>query len=1020
MMKDHDKTREQLIHELSGLRRRIEELEEARVGSGRAEGEMPEREERLVPAFFKSAIPMALTTIEEGRYIEVNDAFTKVMGVKRENMVGATSTGIGYITPEQRSFLLQELRDKGSVENLELQVRTKEGEVRYGLFNSTKVRMGRKSYLLTMVTDITERRLAENALKESEERFRRLHEASFGGICIHDNGLIVEANEALASMIGYSRHELIGMNGLGFVAPESRDMVTKSVLSGDEAPYEVAGIRKDGSVCYLEVQGKAIPFGGRQLRVAEFRDITERKRSEEAFRESETRYRELCDSLPEIVSEFDGKGNFVFVNQNGFRIFGYTKEDFDKGLNVFQMVAPEDRPRLESSIGEILRSRQTAGNEYKMIRKDGSAFYATAYTNPIVQRDRVVGYRTILIDISDRKEAEEALRRSETRYRTLLESINDGVYILDNKGRFTFVNDVIVRRTGRSRDWFLGRRFLELIRPEFRELVQSSFEAEMRGEVIPPIEISVIYAEPPARNLWVEVNTKPLYDGDRIVGLLGTSRDITARKHTEEELRKSEERFRRLAENARDMIYRKSLPDGEYQYVSPASADLTGYMPEHFYHDPLLARKVVHPDWSHYFDTEQTRLRKGRTPAVYEYKIIHKSGEERWLYQRDVLVSDDAGNPVAIEGMVTDISERKRTEEALKDSEEKYRSIFERSPLGIFQTTLEGAFIRVNPALARMLGYGAPRDVIDSASDLAARIFVKPGQMNGASSEAPGNDGQRVYESEYFRKDGGKWVGHLTLSVIHDEEGTPHHLDGIVEDVTEKKMMEEKLQSTMERLRALSRRLLEVQEAERRYIARELHDEIGQTLTALRISLKRAERSNGPGPAGISINESVKMVEGLIKQVRNLSIELRPSILDDFGLTAALDWYVNRLSVRAGLEAEFHTAFKDERFSPLIELTCFRIAQEALTNIVRHSGATKVRVDLETRGEELHLTVSDDGGGFDVSKKYKKAIKGKTFGLIGMEERASLAGGRLEFTSRSGEGTVVHASFPLRYFSGSA
>ncbi|HEY3275210.1 MAG TPA: sensor histidine kinase [Syntrophorhabdaceae bacterium] len=224
---------------------------------------------------------------------------------------------------------------------------------------------------------------------------------------------------------------------------------------------------------------------------------------------------------------------------------------------------------------------------------------------------------------------------------------------------------------------------------------------------------------------------------------------------------------------------------------------------------------------------------------------------------------------------------------------------------------------------------------------------------------------------------------------------------------------EEELQHTSEQLRVLSHRLLEIQETERRNIALELHDEIGQSLTALRIGLKRSEGSRSLESALASIHESMPTVEELIGKVRNLSAELRPSILDDFGLATALEWYVKRLASRVGFEAEFHTNLTEERFSPLLELTCYRIAQEALTNVVRHSGAAKVRVELRAGDGELRISIIDDGQGFDMQETLMRGSSGDGLGLLGMRERASLAGGRLEISSELGKGTRVHFFFAI-------
>ena len=349
----------------------------------------------------------------------------------------------------------------------------------------------------------------------------------------------------------------------------------------------------------------------------------------------------------------------------------------------------------------------------------------------------------------------------------------------------------------------------------------------------------------------------------------------------------------------------------------------------------------------------------------------------------------------------------------LERSEERYRSIFENSPIGIFQSTFEGRFLRVNPALAGILRYESPEELVDSVSDIGAEIYADPEARAGILRRIQENGGRITCEYEYFRKDGSRGIGHLTLRMINDENGAPHHLDGTVEDVTEKRMMEKRLQQTMGQLRTLSHRLLEVQEMERRYIARELHDEIGQTLTALRIDLKRTGRPEAPEAAALKPGESADLVEDLINKVRNLSVELRPSIIDDFGLTEALSWYVNRLNAKAGFKVVFYSDFTEERFPPVLELTCFRITQEALTNAARHSNAAFVYVDLERMGGELHLTVRDDGKGFDIDETRMRALKGESFGLLGMQERASLAGGYLKLTSEPGKGTVIHACFPL-------
>ncbi|HVV01234.1 MAG TPA: ATP-binding protein [Verrucomicrobiae bacterium] len=217
------------------------------------------------------------------------------------------------------------------------------------------------------------------------------------------------------------------------------------------------------------------------------------------------------------------------------------------------------------------------------------------------------------------------------------------------------------------------------------------------------------------------------------------------------------------------------------------------------------------------------------------------------------------------------------------------------------------------------------------------------------------------------------------------------------------------------KLQILSHRLVEVQETERRHIARELHDEIGQSLTVAEMNLQAALQSSRQEALNRKLQASMEAVERVLDQVHDLSLNLRPSMLDDLGLEPALRWYTNRQAALTGLRTRFKSDPLESRLDAFIETECFRVAQEALTNVVRHSKATAVGVELRRNGEMLHLRVRDDGIGFDVASLRDKAVRGASLGLLSMQERATMSGGGLEFMSAPGEGTEVHAWFPLRY-----
>lgn len=226
---------------------------------------------------------------------------------------------------------------------------------------------------------------------------------------------------------------------------------------------------------------------------------------------------------------------------------------------------------------------------------------------------------------------------------------------------------------------------------------------------------------------------------------------------------------------------------------------------------------------------------------------------------------------------------------------------------------------------------------------------------------------------------------------------------------------EKERERASKKLQVLSHRLVEVQEAERRQIARELHDEIGQSLTAAEMNLQAALQSSVAVSMQRRLQASMQAVEHVLEQVHDLSLNLRPSMLDDLGLESALRWYTHRQAELMGIQAEFRPAALEQRVDAVIETECFRVAQEALTNVVRHSHAQSVVVELCRRNEHLHLTVRDDGVGFEVGALRDQAVRGASLGLLSMEERAALAGGGVEFISQPGKGTEVRAWFPLKW-----
>jgi PAS domain S-box-containing protein len=344
------------------------------------------------------------------------------------------------------------------------------------------------------------------------------------------------------------------------------------------------------------------------------------------------------------------------------------------------------------------------------------------------------------------------------------------------------------------------------------------------------------------------------------------------------------------------------------------------------------------------------------------------------------------------------IAERNRAEAALRESEERYRELFENARDAIYVHDLEGKYMRVNRAAEALSGYKREEIVGHGFEKFVAPEHVP--QVRKRFGAKPSEQSETTYEIDLIAKDGRRVPVEVSSRAIY-ENGLMIGVQGTARDITERKFAQDALQM-------FSRQLIEAQEDERRRIARELHDQIGQVLTAVKMNLHAVGKvSHGSEVSGY-IRDNIEAVDEALRLVRDLSVDLRPPVLDDFGLATALRWYVDRYARRTGLEVEVITDLPDhERFSRDLETACFRIAQEALTNVVRHSRANTVVLRLVKNGNDLLLSIKDDGVGFDVESLQKRAPRAATLGLISMQERAHFAGGTIEIYSAVSEGTEV-------------
>ena len=353
----------------------------------------------------------------------------------------------------------------------------------------------------------------------------------------------------------------------------------------------------------------------------------------------------------------------------------------------------------------------------------------------------------------------------------------------------------------------------------------------------------------------------------------------------------------------------------------------------------------------------------------------------------------------------SEIAERKLVE-AVKEAEDRIRLIIDTIPTMVWSTTPDGAVDFVNQRWMEYTGLSLEDEMEEPTRPMHPEELPRVMEKWLAIKAA----GEPFEDEMRLRRADGKYCWFLVRSApLRDEHGNIVKWFGSSVDIEDRKRAEKDLEEANRQLKLLSRRRVKVQEEERRHLARELHDEIGQALTAAKINLQAAMEESDPAKSK-RIQETAAILERLLGQVRQISLNLRPAMLDDLGLVPALRSLLDELGRRASVAVRFSAKNIPENLDPEIQTTCFRIAQEAITNAVRHAGATQIDVDLRREDGSFRLQVHDDGRGFEMPSPQSQTIG---LGLLGMKERAALVGGRTKITSAPGEGTTVDANLPL-------
>ncbi|HEX3655501.1 MAG TPA: PAS domain S-box protein [Pirellulales bacterium] len=1015
-----------------------------------AEAALRERE-----TFFQSLAQLSpvgvLKTDSQGHCYYVNDRACQIMGLAARDILRAGWISLVHPADHARveaSWTDALARGENSFEvefRFAPQPDTSASEATWVLAHIAAQRDEQSEIIgfIATLTDISDRKRTEQALQASEARWRLLLESAPEYILSMDpTGVLLFANRLHRTA---ASADVLGKNLRDVVRADYAATVSEAlgrVGQGEFVSFEVPWVGGDGRTYWFENRmGPLVRDGQVTEIIVVASDITERKRSEAELRQShamlEKRVQARTDELGSVnrdlqsqkqllelvlnsmmsgVLVVDQQGNLMLTNPAAHHILGlepWETINVRDGRTFFHpdQTTPytfEDHPLGQAIAGKTLR----AVSMYAHPRARDQGLWLTANAAPLrSETDEICGGVLLFRDDTERRKTEESLRLSLERFDLTVHGSREGLWDAWINAADPFHPDNPIYYSPRFKE-SLGyedhefpnvlRSWLACIHPEDRSRVLQALATHLDHRVPYEIEYRVLTKHGVLR--WFNARGQGSWDEQgRAVRMSGSFMDITARKEAEQALRASEVRYRRLVETANVVPWEMDFAAGRLTYVGPQAARLLGYPLEDWYGQNFWFDRLHPADREWVIAAYRETLRQLKVEdSDLEYRLVAADGSPVWV--RDIAgVTPRDGRPALLSGFMFDVTDRKRAQRALQVSEARLQAILDGTPSIVHLKDLNGRYLFVNRAHEHLHGLTREQLTGKRVQDLFGpelaeqfyandRLVMETDQPITFEETVPTRNGPLSYLSVKFP--------------LHDPEGHVTAVCGISTDITERKQAKDRLLQEQDFLRGL----LRAHERDRQLMAYEIHDGLVQDITAGLWHLEGlAQMLNGLSEQErATLQMATDLLRRSIGDARRVLSGLRPPILDEEGIVLAIQYLVAEQAVPGTLDIEFTHDVQFDRIDPLLEGSLFRIVQESLNNIKRHSGARRAEVHLTQHDDLLRLEIRDWGHGFDL-----RQVPPDRFGLQGIRKRAALLGGRGEIETSPGDGTRILVELPI-------
>jgi len=592
-----------------------------------------------------------------------------MLGVTREKILDTLLTD--YVTnPFEKDFrdCLKDIKDKSQWLECETEVIRNDGSRFFALIQGREIPDAQE--VIIFISDISKQKQTESALRESEQKYKEVADLLAEGVFeANANGIVTYANNKILASLQLSENDIKnGIHIFEVIAPQdmllAKERLGRVLKQEDVGVGEYSLLRRDGTTFPALVHSLAMMREGKVIGVRGLViDISERKQSEMALQESEKKYRELAELLDAGVFETDTNGIVTYTNRKGLQIFNLDENDFKNGINVFDVIVAQDLDIARNNFISVLKHEDVGPVEYLLKRKDGTTFTGLTYSSAITHDGIVVGVRGVVVDISELKQAEQALKESEGKYRELTDLLDEGVFEMDLDGNFTYAN-----RKGLSYlsidepDLISELNVFDIVIPQDVERAKERLTLVISQQDTGPIEFQIMRKD--GTTFPVLTHSSAIIRDNVVVGIRGVVFDISEIKKTEQALRESEERFRTLIKSLHEGIWVLDKDDIT-TFVNPRMAEMLGYKEEEMTGKPVYA--FNDEQWMEY-TIESLERRKQGVSEQLEGELVHKNGNPVYvLIEASPIFDKDGIYSGSIAG-IQDITERKNAENRLKQT----------------------------------------------------------------------------------------------------------------------------------------------------------------------------------------------------------------------------------------------------------------------------------------------------------------------------------------------------------------